>query len=218
MNHLGHLDTTALILTEQQVPLFSILYGDVIDAHCHLHEFLHGKKGVEVHGLRKTIYNYSPKEQQNINIAALISTYCFPDFSHPDAAARAAWKAEEIPIYCCLGLHPKVRNESRDDPLDLLDQQLMSPDVVALGEIGLDYAGFRMNHSCQRNMLKQLVCMANFGSFPVVIHCRDNTGSSTAYLDCLKILESELLPTHPMYLHCFTAGLQVFEAWQKYFQ
>ena len=66
-------------------------------------------------------------------------------------------------------------------------------------------------------MLKQLVCMAKFGGFPVVVHCSDNPGSSTAYFDCLKILESELLPTHPVYLHCFTAGLQVLEAWQKVF-
>ena len=127
---------------------------------------------------------------------------------------RGRWK---IPVYCCLGLHPKVCNEPRDDPLDQLDQQLMSPDVVTVGEVGLDYSGFRVNRNCQKNMLKQLVRMAKFGGFPVVIHCRDNPGSSTAYFDRLKVLESELLPTHLVYLHCFTAGIQVFEAWQKVF-
>ena len=190
----------------------------MVDSHCHLHEFLQGKKGLEVQGLRKTIYNYGLKVHQNVNIAALVSTYCFPDeVPHPNAATRAIWKVEEIPVYCCLGLHLKVCNEPRDDLLDQLDQQLMSPDVVALGEIGLDYTGFRVNRNCQKNMLKQLVCMAKFGGFPVVIHCRDNPGSSTAYFDCLKILVSELCPTHPVYLHCFTAGLLVFEAWQKVF-
>ena len=81
----------------------------------------------------------------------------------------------------------------------------------------VDYTGFRVNRSCQKNVLKQLVRMAKFGGFSVVVHCRDNPGSSTAYFDCLKILELKLLPTHPVYLLCFTAGLQVFEAWQKVF-
>ena len=94
----------------------------------------------------------------------------------------------------------------------------MSPDVVAVGEVGLDYSGFRVNRNCQRNMLKQLDCMARFGGFPVVIHSRDNPGSSTAYFDYLKILELELLPTHPVYLHCFTAGLRVLRPGRRYFQ
>ena len=76
MHYLGHQDTTALTPIEQQVPLSGILYGDVIDWHCHLHEFLQGKMGLEVQGLRKTIYNYGLKVHQNINIAALVSTYC----------------------------------------------------------------------------------------------------------------------------------------------
>ena len=58
MNYLGHQDTTALTPIEQQVPLSGILYGDVIDSHCHLHEFLQDKKGLEVQGLRKTVYKY----------------------------------------------------------------------------------------------------------------------------------------------------------------
>ena len=93
----------------------------------------------EEQGLRKIIYNYGLKVHQNVNIAALVSTYCFPyEVLYPDAAARATWKVKEIPVYCCLGLHPKVCNEPRDDLLDQLDQQLMSPDVVALGKIELD--------------------------------------------------------------------------------
>ena len=218
MNYFGHQDTTTLTPIEQQVLLSGILYGDVVDAHCHLQEFLQGKRGVEIHGLKKTIYNYGPRAQQNVNIAALVSAYCFPDeVPYPNVATRATWKMEEIPVYCCLGLHPKVCNESRDYLLDQLDQQLMFPDVVAVGEVGLHYSGFRVNRNCQKNMLKQLVRMAKFGGFPIVIHCRDNPGSSTAYFDCMKVLESELLPTHPVYLHCFTAGIQVFEAWQKVF-
>ena len=108
----------------------------------------------------------------------MVSSYCFPDeVLYPDAATRAMWKVEEIPVFCCLGLHPKVCNEPRDDLLGQLDQQLMSLDVIALGEIGLDYTGFRVNRNCQKNMLKQLVPMAKFGGFPVVIHCRHNPGS-----------------------------------------
>ena len=56
-NYLGHQDTITLTPIEQQVPLPGILYGDVVDSHCHLHEFLQGKKGLEVQGLKKTIYN-----------------------------------------------------------------------------------------------------------------------------------------------------------------
>ena len=115
-----------------------------------------------------------------------------------DAAARAVWQIEEIPIYCCLGRHPKVCNELCGDVLDQLDQELMLPDVVALGEIGLDYSGLRVNHNSQMHMLRQLVRMAKFGNFPVVVNCWDKKGSSAAYCDCLRVLESELFPTHPV--------------------
>ena len=126
MNHLDHQDTTAVIPVAQQVPLTGILHCDVIDSHCHLHKFLQGKKGLEVFGLKKTIYNYGLKVHQNVNIAALVFTYCFPDeVPYPDKEARAAWKAEEVLVYCCLGLHLKVCNELRDDLLDQLDQQLI---------------------------------------------------------------------------------------------
>ena len=94
MNYLGHQDTTTLTPIEQQVPLSGILYGDVADAHCHLQEFLQGKRGVEIHGLRKAIYNYGPKVQQNVNIAALVSSYCFPKFCIPmrQPELRGRWK------------------------------------------------------------------------------------------------------------------------------
>ena len=80
------------------------------------------ERKVEVQGLRKTVHNYGLKVHQNVNIAALVSSYCFPDeVPCPDAATRATWKVEKTPVYCCLGLHPKVCNEPRDDLLDQLD-------------------------------------------------------------------------------------------------
>ena len=140
MNYLGHQDTTTLTPIEQQIPLSGILYRDVVDSHCHLLEFLQGKKGLEVQGLRKAVYNYGLKVHQNVNIAALVSSHFFPDeVPYPDAAARATWKVEEIPVYCCLGLHPKVCNEPRDDLLDQLDQQLMSLDVGSLADFQLSF-------------------------------------------------------------------------------
>ena len=101
MIYLGHQDTTVLTPIEQQVPLSGILCGDIVDSHCHLHEFLQGKKGLEVQGLRKTIHNYGLKVHQNVNIAALVCTYCFLDeVPYPDAATRPTWKVEEIPVNC----------------------------------------------------------------------------------------------------------------------
>ena len=84
---------------------------------------------------------------------------------------------------------------------------------VALGEIGLDYSELRVNRNSQMHMLRQLVRMAKFGGFPVAIHCWDKPDSLTSYYDCLRVLELELYPTHPVYLRHFTAGLQVCEAW-----
>ena len=60
---------------------------------------MQGKRGVEIHGLKKTTYNYGPRAQENVNIAALVSAYCFPDeVPYPDVASRATWKMEEIPV------------------------------------------------------------------------------------------------------------------------
>ena len=65
MNYLGYQDSTSFTSTDQQVPLTGILYGDVVDAHCHLQEFLQNKEqSLETYELRKMIYNYGLKFHQ----------------------------------------------------------------------------------------------------------------------------------------------------------
>jgi TatD DNase family protein len=110
-----------------------------------------------------------------------------------------------LPRLCAsAGIYPHNTPEADETALAKLDSLLAEPEVIACGEIGLDYYHEGADHDIQRNgMIRQLEIAAN-RKRPILIHCRPKDGATDAWDHLFEILESHWRPTGlGGIMHCF---------------
>ena len=119
-----------------------------------------------------------------------------------DSAGTILNLAEEYEgLYVAVGVHPNSAAAWRDEWIDDLYALAAHPQVVAIGEIGLDYYWDKTPPATQHHAFaRQLELAAKLG-LPVIVHNRD------AGADVLRLLaESPLAGTgRPGVLHSFSA-------------
>jgi TatD DNase family protein len=119
-------------------------------------------------------------------------------------AALALARARPEMVRCTLGLHPYYAEQWRPELAAELKQRARLPEVVAAGEIGLDYfKKCTVPHETQRIAFRNMLTAAADAELPVVIHCRD------AYADLLPILQDFYKGKTPIgrfhgVIHCFS--------------
>jgi TatD DNase family protein len=110
-------------------------------------------------------------------------------------------------LYASAGVYPHNTPEIDDAILAQLDRLLAEPEVIACGEIGLDYYHEGAPHPVQREGLIQQLAIAAARQRPILIHCRGTNESTDAWGDLLEILETHWRPTGlGGVMHCFGAG------------
>ncbi|RNA64552.1 TatD family deoxyribonuclease [Prosthecochloris sp. ZM_2] len=98
-----------------------------------------------------------------------------------------------------VGLHPhEVMNMPAPDLFDELESLVADPNVVGIGEIGLDYHYPDHNAKAQQEAFRIMLNMAEKHDLPVVIHSRD------AWDDTLEILRDEHSSNLRGIMHCFS--------------
>jgi TatD DNase family protein len=122
----------------------------------------------------------------------------------PEGSARAATLARSRPgLSATAGLHPHEANDWSQDAEQQVRALLAHPEVVAVGETGLDY---HYDHSPrplqQRAFEAQLALGAEVGK-PVVVHAREADDDVAALIAGTKAT---------VVLHSFSSGASVFEA------
>ena len=92
-------------------------------------------------------------------------------------------------------------------------------DAVAIGEVGIDYTrGVREGTiRKQHHLLEEVTHMAQELGKPLVVHCRGGEVERNATMDCLTILRTILPKSYPVYVHCFTGGVQDYKKWLQAF-
>jgi len=117
-------------------------------------------------------------------------------------------RQEEGRIFCVLGLHPHECGAASPENMARLETLLKSPEVCALGEIGLDYMRCPHPRDKQIEVLSPLLEMAKRTKLPLVFHCRNAQNNEfDAYEDLLDILKSSG-PFNGGILHCFSGSAQ----------
>ena len=174
----------------------------VVDAHAHLDKLLEPRM--------RTLQAAVRRARAPGRVCAVVNSYCFPEH-WPVQGAIAG------PVgfsFHCYGIHPR-RIEAQwgsDIVIPFLTAVMDDPRVVALGEIGLDYydeiTPATVSEQCR--VLADLLELATRKKKPVVIHCR-GYGRSEAPDDCFRILSEVLNPYHPVYFHCFSDSVQIFQ-------
>ncbi|NGZ94798.1 MAG: hydrolase TatD [Nitrospira sp. WS110] len=107
--------------------------------------------------------------------------------------------AERYPfVYASIGVHPHEVKHIQDDWYDEFRRLAQNKNVVAYGEIGLDY---HYNHSSpkgQRERFREQIQLARELRLPVIIHTRE------AQEDTITILKEERASEVGGVFHCFS--------------
>jgi TatD DNase family protein len=110
-------------------------------------------------------------------------------------------------LYASAGVYPHNAPEIDGAVLAQLDRLLAEPEVIACGEIGLDYYHEGAAHPVQREGLIRQMKIAASRKRPILIHCRPKDGATDAWKDLLLILEEHWRPTGlGGVMHCFGGG------------
>jgi len=110
-------------------------------------------------------------------------------------------------LYASAGIYPHSTTEADHAALEKLDQLLAEPDVIACGEIGLDYYHQGAPHDVQRKGLIHQLEIASARKRPILIHCRPKDGTADAWDDVFGVLEEHWAKTAlGGIMHCFGGG------------
>ncbi len=108
-------------------------------------------------------------------------------------------------ILATAGIHPHEAQFADEAALQKLDGLLADPDVLAVGEIGLDYYYDHSPREQQKQAFAQQMEIAAARRRPIIIHCRPSDGSTNAWDDTLAMIENNWMGTNlGGILHCFT--------------
>jgi len=118
-------------------------------------------------------------------------------------AAIALAAAHPDQVRASLGLHPYYADQFSSELVERLRALLPRPEVVAVGEIGLDYVKAEVGREPQLKAFESLLTFCRDAKKPAVIHCRG------AYEDLRAVL-ARVLPGPPSHarfwgvIHCFS--------------
>lgn len=102
-------------------------------------------------------------------------------------------------MYAAVGLHPECLSENSFDDLEIIKKLALSPKVVAIGEIGLDYY-YDIPRDLQKEIFIRQLELAAELSLPVNIHDREAHGDT---LDILRRYRPKGI------LHCFSGSAEM---------
>ena len=105
-------------------------------------------------------------------------------------------------VSASVGVHPNVtegKNPDADELVALADD----PNIVAIGETGLDYFRSEGDLDWQRERFRQHIAAAKECGKPLIIHNRESTE------DCLDILKQEGADEIGGVMHCFVENWEI---------
>lgn len=122
-----------------------------------------------------------------------------------DGSRKAIELAEKYNgLYATVGIHPHNANQLNQNVLDELRKLSENPQVVAIGEIGLDYYRNLSPRETQKKAFEAQLFLAEELKLPVVVHNRE------AQVDTLRML-SKFEGKIDGIMHCFSGNREMAE-------
>lgn len=141
------------------------------DSHCHI--FLEYYQDIE----------RILKDASSLGVGRVISSAY--DLDSCKEALNYASKFSNY--YCTLGIHPENVATNTSSGLKFIVDNLNNKNVVAIGEIGLDYYYTKENKVAQKELFKSQLEIAEKYELPVVIHSREATEDTYEILKQYKV-------------------------------
>ncbi len=164
-----------------------------VDSHCHL-------DGPRFADDREAVL-------QNARRAGVEHLLLIGNGNGPDTADHALQFAKQHDwMHATIGVHPHEAKLATAENLQKLAELARDPNIVAWGEIGLDYWYDHSPRDVQQQVFVQQLALARQLDLPIVIHCRPSQKSDTdAWDDLFGLLQQHWAARGVM--HCFTGTL-----------
>ncbi len=188
----------------------------LIDSHCHLDSEEFDADRAEVLARAR---------------AARVSRILIPGVNLASSRQAVTLAAGEEAIYAAVGIHPNEALDVQKTDWEALESLARRPKVVAIGEIGLDYAWNAVPPAIQKEALWRQLHLAAQVGLPVILHMREARSSQQAscandLLDIVRRWTDELqqrvalhanerlahLAQYPGVFHAFSGSLEVAQA------
>ena len=127
----------------------------IIDTHCHIY-----KSEME-------------NAEEIIKEAAKRDIHMIVNGTDPQSNLEVLEMSEKYGnVHAALGYLYSFADKLTDDDVTLLDEQLKNENVVAVGEIGLDYYHTKDNRDRQIDLFENMLGLAEKHGLPVIVHSR----------------------------------------------
>lgn len=157
----------------------------MIDSHCHLDDAL-----------------FSGRQAQVLAAARAVGVNAFvvPSIERNNFQSVLRLCQQHSDCYSALGIHPLLVAQASPDDLTVLRKNLQLNQVVAVGEIGLDFYESSINSEQQRFFFAAQLQLAQDFNLPVLLHCR------RAYDELIQMLQAN--EQHTGIVHAFNGNRQ----------
>lgn len=157
----------------------------LFDTHCHLDDRrLHGR-------LDEVLANAA-----EAGVERMTTIGCVRDVAGLDSAPAIARQFEHVS--CTVGVHPHDAKALDDTLFAALEAKCAEPEVVAIGEMGLDYHYDNSPREAQRAAFRRQIDLARRLGKPIIVHTRE------AADETLAILREEDARDVGGIIHCFS--------------
>ncbi|MEX0759983.1 MAG: TatD family hydrolase [Tistlia sp.] len=110
-------------------------------------------------------------------------------------------------VWCSVGVHPHEAEKEGQETPDRLIALAAEPEVVGIGETGLDFYYEHSPRRAQEASFRSHIAAARETGLPLIVHARD------ADDETVRVLREEYAAgAFPGVIHCFTAGPALAEA------
>lgn len=180
----------------------------ILDGHFHLDRML--GRNAKVSTMVRTLPSRIPSAPCEVKGGVVV--FCDPR-TYPTQIQASLDVAGFV---AAVGIHPKHIAHLNDRHWGAFKTLMQSPNVKAIGEVGLDYTAKGINK--QETRLRHILVGFADPSRPVILHLRGRKGDEDEiYFRALGLVRKCLSEEQPIQLHCFSGGPGVFAAWHTSF-
>ncbi len=160
----------------------------IIDSHCHL----------DFEDFREDLPAVLGRARE-AGLVAMVSVGAGADLATAQRAVDLAGK--EPDVFAAVGIHPHEAGKVQPEFWPALAELARQPEVVGIGETGLDYFYDHSPREVQREIFTRFLLLAHAADLPVICHIRD------AHDDAVAILHDGPLPAAGGVIHCFSGDV-----------
>ena len=155
----------------------------IIDTHCHIYESeMENAEDIIMEAAKKDIHMILNGTDPLSNLEVL----------------DLAGKYDNV--HAALGYLYSFADDVTDEDISLLDEQLENENVVAVGEIGLDYYLTKENKDKQIKLFEKMLGLAKKHNLPVIVHSRKSMQDTYDILKMHDVVGS---------MHCYLGSAEM---------